>query len=140
MVFVEFDERDFPIVRVKFNGSVRTDEDFLAFTNGWEELYERGEKFIFMFDTTNMGFMGPKYCFRMSTFIRKLKRRDTQFLQRSIIYVNSRWTKFLLWLIFKLQSPVAPVYITNIEDMDTLNDDLESGISHNPKFVELIEP
>ena len=139
MVFVEFDESDFPIVRVKFNGSVRKEEDFLAFTDGWERLYDRGEKFIFMFDTTNMGFMGPTYCFRMSAFIRKLKKRDTQFLQRSIIYVDSRWTKFLLWLIFKLQSPVAPVYITNI-DMDTLNEDLESGISHNPKFVELIEP
>ena len=41
--------------------------------------------------------------------------------------MNGRWTKFLLWIIFKIQSPVAPVYITTIEDMDTLNDDLESG-------------
>ena len=140
MVFVEFDESKYPIVHVKFNGSIQTDEDFLAFTNKWEELYDRGQEFIFMFDTSNMGYMGFKYCFRMSSFINKLKKRDTQYLKRSIIYVNGRWTKFLLWIIFKIQSPVAPVYITTIEDMDTLNDDLESGISHNTDYVQLIEP
>ena len=59
---------------------------------------------------------------------------------REVLFMNSRWTKFLLWIIFKIQSPVAPVYITNIEDMDTLNDDLESGIAHNPDYVQLIEP
>ena len=86
MVFVEFDESEYPIRCVKFNGSIRTDDDFLAFTNKWEELYDRGQEFIFMFDTSNMSFMGFKYCFRMSSFINKLKKRDTQYLKRSIIY------------------------------------------------------
>ena len=47
-----------------------------------------------------------------------LKKRDIQYLQRSIIVTNSTLVNFLLSIIFFLQSPVAPVYIFNINNIN----------------------
>ena len=49
----------------------------------------------------------------MSLFIKNLKKQKTQYLQRSIIYVNNNIVKRMLDFIFILQPPVAPVYIVS---------------------------
>ena len=49
----------------------------------------------------------------MATFIKELKRKE-QFLQGSIIIVQSKYLRFLLSIIFKLQKPVADVYMTDL--------------------------
>ena len=81
-MFVTFDETEYPIVKVNFTGVVRSDSDFSQFTDKWLELYERNTKFTFIFDTRNMGLMGPKYCFKMASFIKELKKRQIQYLFR----------------------------------------------------------
>ena len=89
-----------------------------------------------------MGMMVTKYCFKMTAFIKELKKRPVQYLQRSIIIVGNRWIRFLLWLIFKIQKPVAPVYITDIHYsifIKLLNNSIEHG--HNiPECVETVMP
>ena len=57
-----------------------------------------------------------KYVLKMSEFIKKLKRRDIQYLEKSIIFINNNKIKYLLDAIFAIQKPVAPVYIYNIID------------------------
>ena len=104
-MFVEFDETKYPIVRVNFSGVIRNENDFNEFTNKWIELYSRKSKFTFIFDTRNMGMMGPKYCFKMATFIKNLKKRPVQYLEKSIIIVSNRYIRLLLWLIFSIQKP-----------------------------------
>ena len=47
----------------------------------------------------------------MSAFIKNLKKNDYQYLQKSIIIVQSNFVKSMLDLIFYIQPPVAPVYI-----------------------------
>ena len=47
----------------------------------------------------------------MASFIKELKRKE-QYLKSSIIIVESKYLRFLLNLIFKLQKPVANVYMT----------------------------
>ena len=103
-MFVTFDETDYPIVKVNFTGVVRNDDDFSKFTNKWLELYERNQKFTFIFDTRNMGLMGPKYCFKMASFIKELKKQQIQYLEKSIIIVSNRYIRFLLWLILKYKN------------------------------------
>ena len=49
----------------------------------------------------------------MAQFIKELKRKE-QFLQGSIIIVQSKYLRFLLSIIFKLQKPVADVYMTDL--------------------------
>ena len=65
----------------------------------------------------------------MSAFIKNLKRRDYQYLQKSIILVNSNIVKSMLDLIFYIQPPVAPVYIINNETQIELI--LKNVISEN---------
>ena len=52
-----------------------------------------------------MGMMGVKYC-KNGRFYKVNQKRDIQYLQRSIIIVKNTYIKWLLWLIFKLESPV----------------------------------
>ena len=44
-MFVTFDEVKYPIVKVKFTGVVRNDNDFSQFTHKWLELYKRNAKY-----------------------------------------------------------------------------------------------
>ena len=57
-----------------------------------------------------------KYALKMPMFIKRLKKREKQYLQKSIILINDNKIKYMLDFIFLVQSPVAPVYIYNINN------------------------
>jgi hypothetical protein len=52
----------------------------------------------------------------MSQFISKLKKEPKQYLKKSIIIVNSNIVKYMLNIIFTYQTPVAPVYLIELND------------------------
>lgn len=110
-MFAEYNYYNFPYVKVKFNKNIENDTDFKNFLLKWIQLYNQKEKFIFIFDTTNVGFVNPKYCFQMALFIRNLKMKKVQYLKKSYIIVNSKIVRNLLELIFIVQKPLAPVYL-----------------------------
>ena len=62
----------------------------------------------------------PKYAIKMSDFIKELKTRP-QFLKASVIKSSSKYTRFLLRLIFWIQKPVANVYILSKNDDKIVN-------------------
>ena len=101
------------IVKVTLSSHIKNDMDFDIFLFKWLELYNNKRPFIFIFDTSNVGYIPLKYSLRMSAFIKKLKKQECQYLQKSIILVNSNIVKYMLDFIFMIQPPVAPVYITN---------------------------
>lgn len=109
-MFVKFNYDNFPNVHVTF-GKLNSNEDFNILTNEWLRLYEQKIPFTFIFDSSNLEVYNIKYSFKMSAFIKRLKRQPVQYLQRSIIIVNNSFIQSLLDLIFFIQSPVAPVYI-----------------------------
>lgn len=117
------------IVKVVFNSSIKDDNDFDKFLEEWLQLYNLQKDFIFIFDTTNVGYIPIKYSFKMSAFIKNLKRKDYQYLKKSIILVQSNFVKNMLDLIFYIQPPVAPVYIT--QNKADINDILNDIISQN---------
>ena len=117
-MFAEYNYDEFPYVKVKFSNTIENNEDFDKFLAGWIELYNQKQNFTFIFDTTNVGFVNPKYCVKMAMFIHNLKRREIQYLQQSFIIVSSKLVERLLELIFFLQKPVAPVYIINNRNLD----------------------
>ena len=110
-MFAEYNYDNFPYVKVKFNETIQDDKDFKNFLLQWVNLYNQKEKFIFIFDTTNVGFVNPKYCFQMALFIYNLKTKEVQYLRKSYIIVTSKIVQNLLEIIFFLQKPVAPVYL-----------------------------
>lgn len=101
------------IVKVTLSSPIENDMDFDIFLLKWLELYNNKKEFIFVFDTSGVGYIPLKYSLRMSIFIRNLKKQECQYLQKSIIIVNSNIVKHMLDFIFMIQPPVAPVYITN---------------------------
>ena len=117
------------IVNVKLNKNIENNEDFNTFLNKWRELYQNKKDFIFIFDTSNVGFIPIKYSIQMSLFIKKLKKEKYQYLQKSIIYTNNNIVKRMLDFIFMLQPPVAPVYI--IDNKDYINLILNNNVGND---------
>lgn len=115
-MFSEYNYDDLPNVKVTFNEGPKSLEEYDDFINKWFELYDKKENFTFIFDTTNMKNPAYKYALKMSQFIKKLKKKDIQYLEKSIILINSNNIKYLLDGIFLIQKPVAPVYIYNINN------------------------
>lgn len=129
-MFAQFDDSLFPLVQVNLEKTIESNEDFENFLNQWLKYYEEKKEFTFIFDTTNVEFPPIKYCFKMSNFIRKLRKQEKQYLQKSIIIVKSKTVKRLLGLIFFLQAPVAPVYMT---------EDEKNSVLLNPNNINVIK-
>ena len=101
------------IIKVMFYNEIN-EMYFNKFIEEWQRLYKLKKNFIFIFNTKNVGLMPLSYSIQMSQFISKLKKEPKQYLQKSIIIVNSNIVKYMLNFIFTFQSPVAPVYIVEL--------------------------
>ena len=108
-MWAEYNDASYPIVEVNMRGVIENDSEFDNFLDQWTELYDNKRDFVFIFDTRDVGWVSPRYAFRMASFISKLKTRDRQYLKHSCIITNTIWVKTLLRLIFALQSPVCPI-------------------------------
>ena len=118
-MWANFDTSNFPVVEVTMGIGELNESSWQKFKQDWLDLYDRGEKFEINFDTSNVGFVNPKYAFRTSNFITELKDTEEvygkQLMNRSTIYCNSIYVKTLLNLIFKIKKPVCKIHITNIK-------------------------
>ena len=110
-MWATFDDSAFPIIRVKLKGKIQNNVDFCNFITTWDSYNLRRSEYVFIFDATEVGRVSIKYAFKMASFIKDLKRKE-QYLKGSIIIVQSKYLRTLLNLIFKLQKPVANVYMT----------------------------
>jgi len=129
-MFADFNRDNFPIVKVSMNGKPESDEDFDNFLNEWTKLYEERNDFIFLFDTENVSNPDIKYSIRMSQYIKNLRKKDYQFLQKSIILINRNKVRWMLDFIFSIQPPVADVYLI---DTNKYTFDLSQIESINPE-------
>ena len=62
-----------------------------------------------------------KYAIKMTLFIKNLRKEPYHYLQKSLILVNDKYIKRLLDFVFTLQSPVAPVYLWQVNSNDSEN-------------------
>ena len=131
-MWANYDCSNFPIVLVKFSNTIESNEDFSQFLKKWIFLYDGKKDFTFIFDTIDVGIPNMKYCYKMTKFISSLKKFKHQYLQKSLIIVSNKYIKYLLNLIFRLQKPVAPVYIYNVnKDIPYDYDELLNNIRKN---------
>lgn len=134
-MFSEYDRSSFPLVKVKIIG-IPSDNDFDEFLRQWLQLYEEMNEFSFLFDIRELGNVSLKYCMKMSLFIYKLRKKEHQYLQKSVIVLNDNKIQRLLDFIFAIQSPVADVFIYN-NNTDSI-EELEL-FAHNISLVNLEE-
>ena len=109
--FALYNYEQFPEVRVTFHGTIKKENDFTWFTQQWIDLYVDQREFNFLFDMKDIGLVNPLYSYKMASFISELKKHPVQYLTRSKIINVNRFMKYLLYIVFKFQSPVAPVEI-----------------------------
>lgn len=129
--YSEYNEKS--IVKITFGETISDDNDFNDFLNKWLKLYENKKDFTFIFNCENIGYVPFKYCIKMALFIRTLRRKDYQYLKKSIIYIPNPKIKRLLDIIFYIQPPVAPVYILN--DLKFIDDILQNNIPINTEII-----
>lgn len=139
-MFAEYQYDLYPYILVKFNENIENQDDFDLFLMQWKNLYLKKKDFIFIFDTTNVSLPSIKYCFQMSKFIRDLRKESKQYLKKSIIIVKSKGVMRLLNLIFYLQPPVAPVYLTE-DKLPKLLNLIENNLDliENTNILKIIE-
>lgn len=127
------DSNNFPIITVKLMGNLEPEEDFDNFLNYWLQLYEEEGEFTFYFDTTEVTTPPLKYCIKMSKFIKKLRKKEYQYLQKSIILINDNKIKWMLDFIFWIQPPVATVYIYHIDNglTENISENIETIMNHS---------
>jgi hypothetical protein len=106
---------------------------FNSFIEEWKSLYKLKNNFIFIFNTKKIGILPLYYSIQMSQFISKLKKEPKQYLQKSIIIVNSNIVKYMLNIIFTYQTPVAPVYL--IELNDNTNDIIDKIVNNENELI-----
>ena len=119
-MFAEYNYDNFPIVSVIFSETISNENEFDQFLRQWLELYHNQKDYLFLFDTRKMNNIPFKYSIKMALFIKKLRKQPYHYLQKSLIVVNNNKIKKLLDFVFTMQSPVAPVYIWNTEELNHL--------------------
>ena len=115
-MFAEYNYDNFPVVFVTFSESINSETEFDQFLNEWLILYHNRRDFSYIFDTRNMKNISIKYAIKMTLFIKNLRKQPYHYLQKSLILVNDKNIKRLLDFVFTLQSPVAPVYLWQINE------------------------
>jgi hypothetical protein len=127
-MFAQYNYDNFPIIFVEFSENINSETEFDQFLNEWLILYHNRRDFSFIFDTRNMKNISPKYAIKMTLFIKSLRKQPYHYLQKSLILVNNKHIKRLLDFVFTLQSPVAPVYLWQVNsvmnDSENINNDL----------------
>lgn len=131
---IEFTNK-FPRIDMKFN-YITNDNEYIVFEQEWLNLYKEKKNFYFNIDVTNIISANIKYAFKLSSFIKFIKKNiKVQYLKYSVIIVNTTFVKYLLNIIFTISSPVAPVYIINKDDYYVK---IHEDIKNNKKIVKAI--
>ena len=74
----------------------------------------------------------------MANFIHELKNNDYQYLKYSVIIVKNKAIQYLLNIIFKIQKPVAPIYMIEDSSENKKNSFYIVNISNKTKRDTLI--
>lgn len=106
---------NFPTIKVIFGEKI-SGEDFSELTTKWLCWYLYKINFNIEFDTFHLKSVNPKYCVYMAFFIKKIKKQNPQYLEYSKIKIYNKYIYKLAEIIFKIEKPVAPVYLIYIEN------------------------
>lgn len=136
-MWCNINEQHFPIINVSFNDSNQDEKEFDLFLDKWRDLYDKKNEFLFVFDTRKLALLNIKYAYKMSSFIKELKKHNKQYLKKSIIIVKNKYVGFLLNVVFNITNPVADVYLLSNNDSIVI-DDIEN-IKNEKMFNQTIE-
>ena len=107
----------------------KNDSNINLFLDKWKEQYDKKQRFSFIIDTSCLTSPSVKDSYKAIKFIRKIKKEKIQYLKYSVIAITSYHVRNLLFYIFKIQTPVAPVFIVkNIELAEQLTNSINTSV------------
>ena len=128
-----FNYEKFPIIHILFQSELHNDSDFQLFLDEWMLNLSKQKPFTFIFDTSQVSITSIKYSYQMAQFIEECKQLESNYLQKSIIFTNSNFVKYMLSLIFTIQKPISTVYIT--ESKDEIENILQNKINESVQCI-----
>ncbi len=144
-MWCDIDKSKMPIVKVNFKDGSQVETEFDELLNEWLSFYNEKIPFYFVFDTRNLNNLNIKYSYKMSSFIKKLKKLEKQYLLGSIIIVKNQYIRFLLNIVFSITRPVANVYLfsnhadvmisEDIQNINTVKDFNQVIIDYKSNFT-----
>ena len=137
-MWCDIDKSKMPIIKVNFKDESQVESDFDQLLEEWLSFYDRKIPFYFVFDTRNLNNLNIKYAYKMSSFIKKLKKLEKQYLLSSIVIVKNQYIRFLLNIVFSITKPVANVYLfSNHADL-MITEDIQN-IDNEKNFNQVID-
>ncbi|MAP67596.1 MAG: hypothetical protein CMF80_07860 [Candidatus Marinimicrobia bacterium] len=122
MKYLISEENSTVTINIFDNKTKNIEDKVKQFLEVWKNKYLDKIYFNFLIDSTKVTTPDVKDCYKVIKFIRKIKKSNIQYLKYSIITINSLTIKNLLFYMFKIQPPVAPIYIVkNIKEAQELN-------------------
>ena len=130
-MWCNIDKTHFPIIKISFNADKQIESEFDLFLDEWIKLYDEEVEFYFIFDTCDLGTLNIKYAYKMSKFIKELKKRDKQFLKKSLIIVKNKYIRFLLNIVFSITKPIADVFLFSDTNDHIIKEDIQNIQTQN---------
>jgi hypothetical protein len=105
-------EFEYPYVYITFNHENIVDDNNLdIFFQTWLDIYNEKKPYIIVFDGTMVNYTKPSFIFKFAKFMKKLRKQEPQYLQYSIIIIDNSLMRGIMNMVFRIQKPVAPVYM-----------------------------
>lgn len=114
-------EFEYPYVYITFtHANIVDDKNLEVFFDTWLDIYNEKKPYIIIFDGNKIDYAKPTFVYKFTKFMKKLRKQTPQYLQYSIIIINNSLMRGLMNMVFKIQPPVAPVYLC--EDAEKLEE------------------
>ena len=141
MDFYTIDDKDFPIIKIILKGDV-VSESLVNLFNDWFNFYDKKKNFYLLFDICDINNPSIKHIYQLAIFINKIKKKNPQYLKKKILILNNNYYyKKIMWFVFKITPPAAPVYLYwKEENEENVNCDTIQEIfeTQNDKFQEIL--
>lgn len=129
-------EFEYPYVYITFNHeNITNDNSVEAFCETWLNISNDKKPYIIVFDALQVQYVKPTFIFKIVNFMKKLRKQEPQYLQYSIIIINNAFIRGLMKMVFRIQKPVAPIYLCKSSDELI---ELHNKIHHNQIKSEIL--
>ena len=126
-MFFEVDTTNLPLFEISLY-DIEKPSEFQDFLDFWGNIHSKNKKYFFLFNTENMSIPMPNYCIKLANFIKELKKKEANPLEFSIICVKNSILRNMTAYLFKLTTPLSPVYIVkDKEEGKAVYNDLTHG-------------
>jgi hypothetical protein len=108
--FALFELQYFPFVIVKLN-KLNDISECVSFLKQWEQLYAYEKYFTIIIDARKVKNTNFRFGILISKFIKKLRKKNPQYLESSILIYNNRFVKHMFSFILSFEKPISPTYL-----------------------------